>query len=143
MIQTVAAVGTVHTWERSVGYAGDMWDLFKYTATNPDTARGWMIRLVSTDEVSPDLGQYAVTHRWELAAIWQVVDADGSEVTFDDTIDAVRTAFRSDDTLGGVVATCVVDGEAGAQMPEHDIVEFAGVLCHAAILTLLTRHYLP
>jgi hypothetical protein len=33
------------------------------------------------------------------------------------------------------------EGDAGVQVPESGPVMFAGVLCHAARLTLATRHY--
>ena len=145
VIETVANVGTVHDYERTAGYAGDMHDagMFLYTATSPDSIRGWQIHLASTTDQSSDLGQNEITHSWQIDAVWQVDDANASEKTFDDTIELVRTAFRADDTLGGVVASLVVGDIAGAQVPEHDIAEFAGVLCHVAILEIMTRHYLP
>ncbi len=142
-MDTVANIGTVHTRERTASYAGDMWDVFGYDGTSPSSIRGWQIRLVSTTDASPDLGNSNITHSWEITGIWQVNDEDASELAFDLATELIRTAFRDDDTLGGIIASLVVGDVAGAQMPEHDIAEFAGVLCHICILELNTRIYLP
>ena len=56
----------------------------------------------------------------------------------DRLIEAVRVAFRHDETLGGVVETTMSDGRAGPQLDDSGPAMFAGVLCHHARLTLST-----
>jgi hypothetical protein len=140
VIETVDDVGTVHEYERTASYEGDLWDVFVFDEVHPSTLRGWQIHRAGTVEISNDTGAWFLTDAWELSVFWQVDDGAASEKTFDDAIELVRTAFREDDTLGGVVETLIVDGVAGAQLVETGIVDFGGVPCHAGVLELNTRH---
>ncbi|MBI1386283.1 MAG: hypothetical protein GC150_15360 [Rhizobiales bacterium] len=141
-IAAVAGVGKVHAFER---YAKGESDLRSMYVTDGVLA-GWYVRRIATRELSPHPGRSIVWHRWRLGGFKGLLDAETTEIAFDETVEAIRAAFRVDDTLGGLVTTCTEpegDGAlAGVQLDDSGPVMFCGVLCHAARLSLSTRHHL-
>jgi len=141
VLQAVPDVGIVHDRER---YAQDTKRLAQLYAVD-GAIRGWYVRRVSTQETSGAIGRWEITHQWRVRGFRSFKDEDASELAFQDVIEAMRDAVRADETLGGtVIDTVVGDGGsavAGLQVDEVQSVMFAGVLCHAATLTLYTRHY--
>jgi hypothetical protein len=139
-IDTVAGVGPVHEYERFLKDQSRLVAL--YTSGNPKRVLGWHIRRVSTRETLEDIARWVVLHGWRIRGYMGLDDADASEKLFDDLIEQIRDAFRSDDTLGGVVFSCVnpANDEAGIQVLDHRPVLFCGVLCHFAELGLTTQH---
>lgn len=133
----VAGIGVVNDYER---YAVSISE-FKAFFVAAGQVKGWLIRRAATQETSPALGRYVVTHRWQLRGYMALDDSAGTEKTFDTLVEAVRDAFRADETLGSVVAATVIDGEAGIQVEDSGPVMLAGVLCHGVRLKLSTRHY--
>lgn len=133
----VAGVGVVHDYERYAASMAGLTALYKSGAQ----LKGWHIRRVATEERSPAVGRYAVTHRWQMRGFWSLDDSAATEKSFDDLVETIRDAFRLDDTLGGVVATCTAEEVAGAQVVDSGPVMFGNVLCHAVRLALATRHY--
>jgi hypothetical protein len=138
---TVPGIGIVHDRER---YA-QMTDRLKALYAQDGIINGWYLRRISTQETSGAIGRWETIHRWRLRGFRSFVDDAGSELAFDEVIEAMRDAFRDDETLGGAVITTVVGAGdsaiAGLQVDEAGSVMFAGVLCHAATLTLYTRQY--
>jgi hypothetical protein len=94
------------------------------------------------EERSGAVGRHAVIARWALRGYMALDDSAASEKTFDDLVEALIAAFRADDSLGGVVDSCIIGDIAGLQLDEAGPVMLAGVLCHGARLTLRTRWYL-
>jgi len=141
-LNTVTDIGRVHAYER---YANQLADLAALYAWNPGGGpaqlRGWFVRRVKVHESMPTLATYSETITWRIRGYMALSDAAASELAFDDLINAIRDAFRADDTLGGVVDSCRFDREAGIQMDDAGPVLFANVLCHSAQLTLTTRRY--
>lgn len=134
-IETVAGIGLVHRYERYAVQQEAMRQLY-LTGGNVD---GWFVRRVETVERSRAIGRYIEDHRWAIRGFRSLVDADASELAFDATIEDMRDAFRADETLGGAIDSTLVDDLAGLQVDDSGPVMFAGVLCHAASLTLWTR----
>lgn len=134
----VAGIGIVHTYQR---YAKEQ-AAFKALFVTGTELKGWTIRKTRTREKSPARGRNNIVHTWQIDGYLGFDDANASEEAFDLLVEAVADAFRADETLGGVVAETVVDGEAGIQVDDSGPVMFAGVLCHSARLRLGTRHYL-
>lgn len=133
----IAGIGRVHGFERYAKREADFVALFKST----DKVLGWIVRRVATREISRIVGRSIVTHRWQIRGYMSLDDATQSEVAFDTLIEAVRDAFRADETLGGLIDDTVADGDvAGVQVDDSGPVFFGGVLCHGARLTLNTRH---
>lgn len=140
-IAAVADVGQVHAWQRYAQNNADFRALYVATIAGAEQLRGWHVRRVATDETSDARGRYVVTHRWEIRGYMGLDDGAQTERTFDTLIEALRDAFRDDETLGGLVSSTVIDEGAGLQLDEHVPVMFAGTLAHMARLTLYTRHY--
>ncbi len=142
-INTVAGIGQVSGYERYAKQSADMLTFYRTQddGGGADKILGWHVRRVATREISPDVGRYVVDHDWQIRGFMSLVDAEETELAFDALIEAVRDAFRDDDTLGGVVDSMITDERAGVQVSESVPVMFAGVLCHSARLSLTTRHY--
>ncbi|HEY4145171.1 hypothetical protein [Pinirhizobacter sp.] len=137
-ISSVPEVGVVHAYER---YATAM-DKLKalYVVPGSGVLRGWFIRRLALSETSANSRARIVETTWRLQGVMALNDADGSELVFDDLIEQLRTAFRTDPTLGGLLKAATPEGEpAGLQLLDTGAVMFAGVLCHGARLALRTR----
>lgn len=143
-MQSVANIGVVNDYERYTQAMSELKTLYAATISGSPQLRGWHVRRVSAREVFVDSGRYSVHTRWALRGFMAIADANATEKTFDDLIEAACDAFRADDTLGGAVLSCIdpESGECGLQLAEHRPVLFAGVLCHNAILNLHTQHLL-
>lgn len=136
-LEGVSGIGQVHDYERFAKRTADFLALYRSTTHNQ--VRGWNFRRVSTQERSPDVGRFIVTARWQIRGYMTLDDSATSEKTFDNLVEDVRDAFRANDTLGGVVDTCIIGDVAGAQLEEAGPVMLADHLCHGARLTLQTR----
>lgn len=131
-------IGPVHSWER---YAATNTGLLALYSTD-GVLGGWYVRRVRTSESSPSLGRHVERIEWEIRGFLGLQDAVATELQFDAQIEAIRAAFRADETLGGVVASTVSDDAAGIQVEDSGPVMFAGVLAHAARLRLITITYI-
>lgn len=140
-LSAVADIGKVHGFERYAVQAGEMKALYVATIAGRDQLRGWFVRRLRTAETSDALGRYVVTHDWKIRGYMALEDSAASEKAFDGLIELIRDAFRSDENLGGLISSTVVEDAAGVQVEESAPVLFAGALCHSAGLRLVTRHY--
>lgn len=138
----VPNIGRVHEYQRYDTQASGLQGLYRASVGGVEQLRGWFVTRKATQELGPYRGRTVVIHQWELRGYLGLSDALATEKTMDALIEALRDAFRSDETLGGVVDSTVLDDGAGLQLEEQQPVLFAGVLCHMARLTLRTRHYL-
>ncbi len=137
-MQTVAGIGQVHTFER---YAAAIADL-KTEYLSEGKILGWFIRLKRTRRLSANLQRVVVIHYWRVTGFMSLDDAAQSELTFDALVESLQTAFDTDETLGGLVASCLdLDETFGLQREDAGPVMFCGVLCHSAALTLPTQHF--
>lgn len=137
----VPGIGPVHKFERYLKREAELQALY----VSGGQLKGWLIRRLSTREQALAVGRTVVTHRWQIRGYRAIDDATQSELAFDDTIEAIRDAFRADETLGGLVKgleeSAGQGGDvAGVQLADSGPVLFAGVLCHAARLSLTTWH---
>lgn len=138
----IESLGRVHTFQRYDKNLGGLESLYRAEIDGVEQIRGWYVTRVATTEESPALGRYIATHTWQIRGFLSLNDAAQSEIVMDGLIEQLRDAFRTDETLGGVVDTTVLDDGAGLQLDEQLPVMFAGVLCHLARCTLRTRHNL-
>jgi len=136
-LQGVPGIGLVHDYERFAKSNSDFQTLY----TTAGALLGWHVRRVRTVERERGIGTYTTDHLWRIAGFMALVDGAASEKAFDDLVEAIRTAFRADDELGGVVGTCIHEEFAGIRLDDSGPVMFAGVLCHGARMSLLTRVY--
>lgn len=142
-MQAVTDIGAVHDYQRYATNNADMAALYRVEMGTPPAARlqGWFVSRTSTEEESDALGRYVITHTWMVRGYRGLDDSAASEKQWDDLIESLMVRFRTRETLGGVVASTVLEQGAGLQLDEQVPVMFAGVLCHMARLTLRTRHY--
>lgn len=144
-LRAVPDVGVVHAYQRYAANIKTLSALYVAEVGGKSQLRGWYVTRTSARESAPAVGSYAVTHQWTLRGFLALDDTAETEVVFDGLVERVRDAFRGDDDLGGVAITVLgADGDddvSGPQLPEIGPVMFAGVLCHAATLTLATRSY--
>jgi len=141
IMQTVPDIGVVQDRER---YAKDMPGLKTFYATPALGLRGWFVRrqaVAERDRVLPRSNEYT---RWGIRGFMAFDDSAASELVFDDLVEQLRDAFRTNDTLHGTVTQCALpDGsEAGLQLLDAGTVSFAGVVCHSARLQLTTQRFL-
>lgn len=134
-ISAVPDVGNVQAFER---YTAKLDQLRAFYAAGAGI-RGWLITRVSTRERPDTSNTRRAIHRWSIRGYCSLVDGEASELEFSNLVEAVRAAFRWDDTLGDVCETTIVDDRAGLQLDDFGPVMFAGVLCHGARLSLDTQ----
>lgn len=139
-MQTVPDLGQVHAYERFAKQDAAFRDLYK----SGDRILGWNVRRVSTRETSAVMGRYHGQIGWRIRGFMSIDDAAASEQAFDSLIDALRDAFRADETLGGAVESTLnpSNDEVGLQLDDSGPVMFAGVLCHGCTLSLTTLYTL-
>ena len=140
-LQGVTVFGNGHQFERFAAREADF-KTFYYDAT-AKRINGWNFFRKRSRETEIDIGLLQRLDEWEIKIFRGLDDADQTGLTFDDDIETTVAAFRSDPTLGGVV-TLTKDmeqprGPMGLQVNEINIVTFAGVLCHRAVLSLVTE----
>lgn len=141
-LNTVPGIGRVHAYERYANQLGDLAALYAWDAGGGQKQlRGWFVRRVGIRESHPSESLFREDIAWQIRGYMALSDAAESELAFDGLIDAIRAAFRTDDTLGGAVDTCWINEEVGIQMEDAGPVLFANVLCHSARLILKTRRH--
>jgi hypothetical protein len=127
LLSGVAGIGVVHDYERwAVQYS----DLLNYYVKN-SKLNGWAITRRSTEAEWSAMPVVDRTHQIEITGIYSLKDADASEKTFQDLIEAVDAAVRFDHTLGG---NCLVAGPLAVEVVEARM--FGSVLCHYCLLRL-------
>jgi hypothetical protein len=140
-LEAVANIGQVHDYERFAAREADFQALYK-DATD-GRIRGWNFYRVSTPERDLDIGEVRRLHTWRLTGFLSLDDADATGKSFDDLVESIATAFRTDRTLGGLIIDMKdMDNEFGPSGVQTDSIEpvmFVGVLCHRAQLTLVTE----
>lgn len=142
-VATASGADKVYDYER---YSKEQAALATLYKTSGNRLHGYYIRRLRTRELHIDIGRYVVDHTWLIRGFMSLDDADASEKTFDTTIEAICTAFRTNSLVMADVETCFAeDGDAvesGIQVLETGPVMFSGVLCHSARLGLTTRHFI-
>ena len=142
VIDGVSDIGVVHAYERYADNKSEFKTLYMQEISSVNQVRGWFIRRMTRKESSEYEGRTKVIMSWRIQGYMGFVDADESELAFDALLDALVAAFRSDDTLGGVVDSTIVGQDAGLQLEDSGPVLFAGVLCHSARGRLMTQHFI-
>lgn len=131
---TVAGIGLVHGYERYTNSQKDFRALYEANGQ----VLGWFVRRVTTRELIDTSHRNREVVGWRIQGYMSLDDATGSEILFDTIIEALRAAFRIDETLGDVVDTTMVDDKVGLQLDDSGPVMFAGILCHGVRLSLQT-----
>lgn len=139
-LRAVPGIGAVHDHEPYANQNTTLRALYVVQTDDGEQLRGWYVRRVSFRVVRNGGGRPRVFTTWQIRGFMALSEEAGSELAFDALVDAVRGAFDADPSMGGaVLSTLSADGEVGAQLSASGPVMFAGVLCHAADMTLTTE----
>ena len=139
-LRAVPGIGAVHDHEPYANQNTTLRALYVVQTDDGEQLRGWYVRRVSFRVVRNGGGLPRVFTTWQIRGFMALSEEAGSELAFDALVDAVRGAFDADPSMGGaVLSTLSADGEVGVQLSASGPVMFAGVLCHAADLTLTTE----
>lgn len=142
-LNTVPEIGLVHDHEPYGRTEVDFRELYGWTGpTGVQQVRGWFVQRTRTAESTPNIGRTINTHSWRLRAFMSLDQAGNTELTFDALVEAARKVFRNDPTLAGAVQPGPLNLATGLQVTDSGPVYLAGVLCHAATMTLQTYEYL-
>lgn len=133
-IETVPNVGVVHGFQRYTKSTRDLKEFYAYQGG----VRGWYVSRTRTAETVDTCTSNKEAVTWSIVGYMSFNDEQQSEIAFDTLIEAIRAAFRTTETLGGVVDGIDYQGRAGLQLDAQEPVMFAGVLCHMAQGTLTT-----
>lgn len=140
-IETVADRGPVHTYIRYAKDNGSLGALFKNTATN--RLNGWIVYREFTRTLNYDVGLVRRLDGWRKYGYMAIDDADASANLLQTQLEAIRTAFLSNRTLGGAVIDGMdlleKNGRLGWQIERVEPWTFAGVLCMRSQCLLTTE----
>lgn len=134
-LAAVPNIGIVHAYERYTQEQAKFAALYKHEGK----ILGWNVRRLSTREIEGATTFNREIHRWQIRGYSSLVDDTASELVFDNLVEAVRAAFRNDETIGGTVETTAADGLIGLQLDDSGPVMLGGILCHGVRLTLATQ----
>ncbi len=124
MIEGVSGVGTVHARSRVTHDWGDF--IAQFVDSN-NIVNGWTVMSTAVEEERLTNRSLVIRHEFTLRHYRGVDDANASEVSFDNHVEAVRDDFRESYDLS---ATCEL--HTPLTVPIKDIRMFGSVLCHYA-----------
>jgi hypothetical protein len=127
ILQGVAGIGRIHDYERYATRPEALKALF----VQGGKLHGWTITREKTPAVYRMNLHTERHHRFVLRGYYALDDGAASEKTFQDLLEAIEVAFRSNVTLND---TAELAGPL--QVERVTPVLFAGVLCHFAELSL-------
>lgn len=140
MLQSVPGIGVVHGYERYAADRSNLRALYVAETGGQEQLLGWFVRRsqFSIARITP--GRRAVTTTWSITGYMALADALATELAMDALVDAITEAHNADPTLGGLVKLRREANPAGVTLEDAGPVMFAGVLCHAVTLRLVTEH---
>ncbi len=121
-IESVPNMGIVHTYERWAADWGKFIALFK---ASTGEILGWEISRVAAPGTYLNTVEEEVSHKYLIRGYMGLQDAAETELLFNEKIEAMRDAFRSDMTLGGLNEL-----PAGFDCRLIEPRSFGSVLCH-------------
>lgn len=142
LLAAVPGVGLVHLYEPYARTEAAFAALYAWAVPGGGKQlRGWFIRRTGTRERELGVGRTLNAHTWQVRGFMALDEAGATELVFDELVEAMRLAYRTDPTLGGVAQLSPAEG-VGMDVTDSRPVVFAGVLCHSAVLQLTTHAYL-
>ena len=140
LLEAVPGIGTLHNYERFASKPKEFQALY----LQGQDIRGFYVRRQSYRETPYSTMKNRVRTRWVIRGFASLVDADATELAFDDLLDAIAAMLRAKpvvyDADGNGLCHTVTDDSAGLQLEDSSPVMFAGVLCHGATFSLTTEH---
>ena len=138
-LRTIPGIGKVHTFERYAARNADLSDLYVVDGQ----LCGWFVRRIGVIENNVNAAANLELVRWQIRGYMALDDKTESELAFDGLQDAIRSAFKEgwQGDLNRLMVRAKPGDQSGIAVDDSGPVLFAGVLCHAAKLSLITRHY--
>lgn len=140
LISSVPGTGQVHPYERFAVKSQEFARLYQ----QGQRVQGFFVHRQGSREYQYSSQLNRVRTRWVIRGFASLVDAEATELAFDDLLDALRAAVRARpvlyDAADNALAHTSTDDGAGLQLDESGPVMFAGVLCHGATFSLTTEH---
>ncbi|MDA1001506.1 MAG: hypothetical protein O2807_13445 [bacterium] len=142
-LSAIEGAGQVHTYQRWAADLGKYLHLFRWEAPDgKDQIRGWM---VTREKVREEPGSFAGsgggflpagvnrrTHTFLLFGLMSAEDAAGSELIFQDLIEALCDRFRDPGALRLRGRVPTLERLAPPAVDAIELRAFGGVLCHIA-----------
>lgn len=124
----VTGVGTkVHEYERWAANWKDYLAFFK----EGSKIKGWTITRTKTPETSKTPSTNTRIHTFIIRGYYSLDDSEATEETFQDLIESIATAFRTEPTINGTAFD-----SSPLQVDTVAAVMFSNVLCHFCQLRL-------
>ena len=124
----VSGVGTkIHEYERWAANWKDYLAFFK----EGSKIKGWTITRSRTPEENKTPSTNTRIHTFIIRGYYSLDDSEATEVTFQDLIEDIATAFRTKPTLNGTAFDC-----SPLQIDSVAAIMFGNVLCHFCQLRL-------
>lgn len=133
ILMSVADIGVVHDYRRNAAGDAAFIALFSDVIAGQRQYRGWQIYRESATESS---NSTVALNNYVIEGYLGIRDAAETGKAFDLLIEAIRAAFRADTTLHDAG-----NGHGPVQVPVINEMNFGGVLCHHARLTITINDY--
>lgn len=132
ILSAVSGIGVIHEYQR---WVKDERKLKEIGQDGNGKINLWMIIRKSTVEKAKTYGQNDRTFVFTIKGIYAVEDDKGTELIFQDLIENICAAFRSNYRLNSTVQSTYTDVGplsklGGVQVDLVDYRSFCGVLCH-------------
>lgn len=124
ILETVDGMGIVHRYERWAAHWSEF--LAQFRDAN-GLINGWMVSRQATPAEWAGNPFVERTHSFRLRGLYGHNDAEATEITFQDLVDAVQDAFDGNPTLNGAVKD-----HQPLQVKTVELRVYGTVLCHYA-----------
>lgn len=141
LLASVPGIGVVHAYERYAADRTRLRALYTGGVAGQELLLGWFVRRSAFSVARLTPGRRTVTTTWQITGYMSLADAAETELYIDALVDAIAAAFEARPTLDGLVIHRREADPAGITLESATPVMFAGVLCHAVQLQLITRHH--
>jgi len=142
ILSAAEGVGRVHDYDRWAADWKKMLALFKHTdSEGAEKINGWLITRTKTPERWLTNIKYLRVYEWLIRGVYGLKDSQATELVFQDTIENICGAFRTNNTLNNTCETIAPEfgsfaGLSGVQVQIAEVRMFSGVLCHYCELGL-------
>jgi len=131
VLASVEGMGAVHEYDR---YAVEMNKFLALFKDSNDRIHGWTITRQATAVSRDNIPTMERAHKFLLRGYYGLNDPSGTELVFQEEIERIQDAFRSNHSLNGTV----IDS-GPVQVDRVEIRKFGTVLCHYAELVIEAR----
>lgn len=132
IVTAVSGVANVHDYQRWAAEAENFKSFFEDTPNK--TIQAWMITRDRSIEDDHATAQNYRRHQIRIIGVYSLSDADATEKTFSDLLEAICDALRTDNDIGG---TAESSGPPRVTRDDHTM--FADVLCHFGEVSIEIR----